>query len=142
MGFLAACDVAVARPRRRPSPSPSARPRSTIDCGLPGWEVEEPHERHQAWGVEHPLSKSQVWAAMERVKPAVLACAGTRSWRITGLVSVELTIEPDGSVSSAHMRGQHADTLTGACIETAAKRARFDRFDAPPFTISYPFFLR
>jgi hypothetical protein len=85
-----------------------------------------------------PISKNAVVAGFNAVRPMVEVCYDM--YRIPGIAIVNVVIAKDGRVSSARVTGSFAGTPSGACVERAAKTARFPRSDG--LTTPYPFYLR
>jgi hypothetical protein len=78
---------------------------------------------------------------MQLAKPPVGACFDR--YRIRGMASVAVTIEPTGKVSNAKTLGDFAGTPTGTCVEDAIREAAvFPPFSGTAQSIVYPFILR
>jgi len=84
------------------------------------------------------LSRQQITSVMARLSPAVRRCAGSRS----GTVPVTVTIGSDGVPQTVGLTGIFAGTPEGACMERVVSGARFARFRAPTFTVSYPYVIQ
>ncbi len=88
-----------------------------------------------AGGLPTELDKAAVRAAIEKVKPAVVAC-GEKS-PDTGTVKIAMKVKPDGSVSDASIAAAPNDTL-GSCVAAALEKAQFAKtVNGGSFT--YPF---
>ena len=83
------------------------------------------------------LTASQIVRTLQQVRPNVECCFA--AFHRADLAVVQLTVEPDGHVSRAHVAGAVDDTPTGACIEGAVRTARFPAFDGAPRPIQYAF---
>jgi predicted Zn finger-like uncharacterized protein len=84
-----------------------------------------------------PLEKSDIVKAMAPVNGRVKDCYN--QYKVPGTAMVSLKLARGGKVSDASVSGKFAGTPTGACVEAAAKSARFPATDAQ--TIQYPFAL-
>jgi hypothetical protein len=87
---------------------------------------------------QRPISKNAVVAGFNAVRPMVEVCYDT--YQVPGIAMVNVVIAKSGRVSSATVTGTFAGTPTGACVERAAKTARFPPSDG--LTTPYPFYLR
>jgi molybdenum cofactor biosynthesis protein B len=88
-----------------------------------------------AGGVPTELDKAAVRSAIEKVKPAVVACGEKNSDK--GTVKIAIKVKPDGSVSDASVAAAPNDAL-GACVASALKKAQFAKtVNGGSFT--YPF---
>jgi hypothetical protein len=86
------------------------------------------------------LKPSDIQRSMAQIKTPVQECYGR--YQVPGMVSITLTIEPSGRVSSAEATGTFAGTPTGECIASVVKGAVFPRFKGSAMTgIDYPFLL-
>jgi hypothetical protein len=77
---------------------------------------------------------------MRGIKGRVQGCYDR--YKVPGLANVQVKIGRDGRVKSARVKGMFAGTPTGACVQSAARSARFAKFKGSPITITYPFILR
>jgi len=77
---------------------------------------------------------------MRSIKGKVQGCYDR--YKVPGLASVQITIGRAGRVTSTKVKGVFAGTPTGACVQKAARSARFPKFKGTPITITYPFILR
>jgi TonB family protein len=88
-----------------------------------------------AGGVPTELDKAAVRSAIEKVKPAVVACGEKNSEK--GTVKIAMTVKPDGSVSDASVAASPDDAL-GSCVASALRKAQFAKtVNGGSFT--YPF---
>jgi hypothetical protein len=87
------------------------------------------------------LSRSQITGAMAAIKGRVAACYSRH--RVPGLALVQGAIcGGSGRLEGISISGAFAGTPTGACVQEAARGARFPRFSGPPIRINFPFRLR
>jgi len=84
------------------------------------------------------LTKSDIVSAMKGVQPRVQACAN--QFKVPGTAMAQISVASGGRVNSASVTGRFAGTPTGACVEQAAKTAKFppcQAMDFPwPFTLT------
>jgi predicted Zn finger-like uncharacterized protein len=85
------------------------------------------------------LSRSEIQSGIGRVKGKANACFA--QFNVPGVVTVSLSIGPNGHVQTANATGKFAGTPTGDCVAHAAKSASFPRFRGAPVSIDYPFVL-
>jgi predicted Zn finger-like uncharacterized protein len=81
------------------------------------------------------LEKSDIVKAMMAVNPKVHDCFN--QFKVPGVAMVTLKLARGGRVNDANVSGKFAGTPTGACVESAAKGAKFPPTEAQ--TIAYPF---
>jgi len=74
-------------------------------------------------GPPEKLERTMVAPAVERVKPAVIAC-GERANAPKGIVKVQVHVKPDGSVSFVTV-AEAPDALLGDCVAAAMQKAVF-----------------
>jgi len=86
------------------------------------------------------LEHRQINTVVQGLRPRVRACFDR--YRVPGTADMRLTISPRGRLDRAVVRGRFAGTPTGACLRQAFMTARFPRFSGPPFSVTYPVFLR
>lgn len=86
------------------------------------------------------LGHSQIQSGMRRIKGHVQNCYDR--FKVPGLANVQVTIEQSGRVSTTRVKGIFSGTPTGACVQAAVRRARFQKFRGKPITFTYPFVLR
>ena len=86
------------------------------------------------------LSRNDIQGGMRGIKGKVQGCYDR--FKVPGLASVQITIGRAGKVTATKVKGVFASTPTGACVQKAAKGARFPKFKGTPITITYPFILR
>ncbi len=86
------------------------------------------------------LSRNDIQKGMRSIKGKVQGCYDR--YKVPGLASVQITIGRAGRVTSTKVKGVFAGTPTGACVQKAARSARFPKFKGTPITITYPFILR
>ncbi len=86
------------------------------------------------------LGRAEIQAGMGAIKTTVQACYDQH--RVPGTAFVTIRIEGSGEVSSAKVKGIFRDTPTGACLERAARSARFRAYRGDAITVDYPFILR
>jgi len=93
-----------------------------------------------SWAPVKTLAQYQIQWGMHGVKGNVKRCYDR--FKLPGLANVQVKIERSGRVSAAQVKGMFAGTPTGNCVQSALRRARFQRFTSDPITITYPFILR
>ncbi len=125
--LAAKCAAAPRSPKPTPSPSPTRQPSPSP----------EPTPAPQPG---KPLSKAQVLAGLAPLKDAGHACAAKLG--VEGIAMVQLTINPNGTVSRAVVTGELAGTPAAECIVLAARELKFDSFQAPAFRFNYPVSVR
>ena len=86
------------------------------------------------------LSRAQIQGGMRAIKAKVQGCYDR--YKVPGMANVQVKISRGGRVSTARVVGMFAGTPTGACVQAAAKSAKFDQFKGAAITITYPFILR
>ena len=76
-------------------------------------------------GSERPetLCRSQIQAGMRGIKGKVQGCYDR--YKVPGLANVQVKIGRNGRVNSARVKGMFSGTPTGACVQSAARSARF-----------------
>ncbi len=96
---------------------------------------------------EGALSREAVIGAITAIRPQLDACY--QRYRLAGVATVDLTIAPSGTVTSAalapptHGWGDFASASpTGACIVRAVLTIRVPPFAGGPHRIDYPIVLR
>ena len=118
--------------------------RGPWECNEPLYDLEPPYRRKPRGAEEpcaadgHPLSKVAIVAGMNALRPQIAACY--RRYQLPGVAMVNVVIGKSGRVTSAVAVGRFAGTPTGACVEAAAKTARFPTSDG--LRTPYPFYLR
>ncbi|MEM9189202.1 MAG: hypothetical protein AAGF12_08505 [Myxococcota bacterium] len=95
-----------------------------------------------AAGGEAQLSSAEVEAGMDRIFPQIRRClilAATDA-PPTGRLVFGLRIAGSGDVVGVNLSGPEAVRTgeAGACLERAARDARFSSFDGPPMVVRYP----
>jgi hypothetical protein len=83
------------------------------------------------------LTATQIVRTLSQLRPEVERCFA--AYGRADLALVQLTVEPDGSVSRAHVAGALEDKPTGSCIEGAVRAARFPAFAGEARAIQFPF---
>ena len=83
------------------------------------------------------LTQSDIVNAMKGVQPRVKECFN--QYKVQGSANVSISVARGGRVASATVSGKFAGTPTGACIEAAAKTAKFPPCEAMSFP--WPFQL-
>jgi len=89
-----------------------------------------------------PLKKETVVHAMTALRPQLDACY--QRFHVAGMVVVDVTIAPTGSVTDAEIAARSdiaGSSPTGACVAQAVRAARLAPFDGPPRQLAYPFML-
>lgn len=86
------------------------------------------------------LTPEQIRSTMDRIKPQVQSCYD--QYQEEGRADVRLTITPDGTVSNAVVKGKFENSMTGMCVQSAVRKAKFPAFGGKAMTISYPFLLQ
>jgi hypothetical protein len=84
------------------------------------------------------LSQSDIVRAMKAVQPRVKECYD--QYRVPGIASVSISVSKGGQVAKATVTGKFGGTPSGACVEAAAKNAKFPPCEAMSFP--WPFQLR
>jgi hypothetical protein len=84
------------------------------------------------------LSNAAIVAGFNAIRPQVGGCFAT--YQVPGMAMVNVVIARSGRVSKADVTGKFAGTPTGACVERAARTARFPPSDG--LMTPYPFQLR
>lgn len=87
-------------------------------------------------GVQAGLTDEQIQEALDRIRRRVLRC---RPRGDENDVTVELEIEPGGSVASVRIDGPLANTDAGGCIEQAVFRATFPTFEGANRSVHHSF---
>lgn len=82
------------------------------------------------------LTDQQIQEALDRIRRRVLRC---RPRGDENDVTVELEIEPGGSVASVRIDGPLANTDAGGCIEQAVFRATFPAFEGQNRSLRHSF---
>ena len=86
------------------------------------------------------LTRSDVKDGMSGIKARVQVCYD--KFKQSGIVTIKVRIEPDGSVSSAEaVDSKFRATDTGTCVADAVRKATFRKFSGAPMTLNYPFSL-
>ncbi len=86
------------------------------------------------------LGREEIQRGMKGIKGIVQGCYDR--YKVPGLANVQVKIGRNGRVKSAIVKGMFAGTPTGACVQNAARSARFSAFKGNDMTITYPFILR
>jgi len=86
--------------------------------------------------VQASLTDEQIQQALDRIRRRVLRC---RPRGDENDVTVELEIEPGGSVASVRIDGPLANTDAGGCIEQAVFRATFPTFEGENRSVRHSF---
>ena len=84
------------------------------------------------------LSQSDIVSAMKAVQPRVKECYDLH--RVAGIANVIVSVSKGGEVAKATVTGKFGGTPSGACVEAAAKNAKFPPCEAMSFP--WPFQLR
>jgi hypothetical protein len=84
------------------------------------------------------LAQADIVAAMKGVQPKVQACADR--FKQSGTAMAKISVAAGGKVNKALVTGKLAGTPAGACVEAAAKSAKFPPCEAMIFP--WPFALR
>jgi hypothetical protein len=89
---------------------------------------------------EQPTSE-EVKAAMDEAGKEAAACFDR--YGVPGTADLWLEVAgQDGAVKNAEVHGELADTPTAKCVQAAAMKAKFPRFQRATMQIHYPFILR
>ena len=88
------------------------------------------------------LSRDDVRNGMLAVKNQVQACFD--QYKVAGMYSVKLTIDPSGTVKSADYvtDGDTTKLESGTCVVAAVKAAAFKKWRGASLTLTYPFKLQ
>ncbi|MBU1898229.1 hypothetical protein KKB55_10825, partial [Myxococcota bacterium] len=81
------------------------------------------------------LSKNQILRVVKGGAGKVKACRTEGE----GMVTVKMTIEKKGNVSTADAQGANAGSALGRCVESKVRAFRFPQFSGSPMTINMPF---
>jgi hypothetical protein len=99
---------------------------------------EEPKPKKVATAAALPaLSQSDIVSAMKAVQPRVKECYN--QYKLPGIANVSISVSKGGRIASASVMGKFAGTPSGACVEAAAKTAKFPPCEAMSFP--WPFQL-
>jgi hypothetical protein len=83
-------------------------------------------------------TREDVQAALEPVKPQVIACAQGKR----GTAQADITVASSGVVTRALVVGDFAGTPEGSCMARAVRDAHFPSFAQPSFRVIHPFMLQ
>jgi predicted Zn finger-like uncharacterized protein len=83
------------------------------------------------------LTQSDIVNAMKGVQPRVQACAN--QYKVPGTAMATIGVAAGGKVNKATVTGKFAGTPTGACVEQAARAAKFPACQS--MTFPWPFTL-
>ena len=83
------------------------------------------------------LSKSDIVSAMTGIQPKIQACAN--QFKVPGTAMATISVAKGGKVGKAEVTGKFAGSPTGACVESAAKSAKFPACE--PMSFPFPFTL-
>jgi hypothetical protein len=83
------------------------------------------------------LSQSDIVSAMKAVQPKVKECFN--QYKVPGIANVRISVLSGGRVGSATVAGKFVGTPSGACVENAAKTAKFP--PCAPMSFPWPFQL-
>jgi hypothetical protein len=86
------------------------------------------------------LSASVIQKIMKSANPAIKECYDT--YQIKGLARVQVTVQSDGTVKKAAVKGRFAGTPTGKCILDKVRNLIFPRFKKATVKFTYPYYLR
>jgi hypothetical protein len=86
------------------------------------------------------LSITVIRKVMRSANPAIKECYDT--YQIKGLARVQVTVQNDGTVKGAKVKGKFANTPTGKCILDKVRNLIFPAFKKPTINFTYPFYLR
>jgi hypothetical protein len=86
----------------------------------------------------NPLSSVAIVQGFNAVRPRLADCY--RRFQVPGIAMANVVIARSGRVSKADVTGTFAGTPTGACVEEAARMARFPSSDG--LSTPYPFYVR
>ena len=140
--------------RRESAPAPSARRKSgkrdalddlidgAVGGGRKASRSRAGSSRSAAANSNLPetLGRSEIQRGMRGIKGKVQGCYDR--YKVPGMANVQVRISGNGRVSTARVLGMFSGTPTGACVQTAARSARFPKFKGSPISIRYPFILR
>jgi predicted Zn finger-like uncharacterized protein len=100
---------------------------------------EEPKPKKVATAAVLPsLSQSDIVSAMKAVQPRVKECFN--QYKVAGIANVSISVAKGGRIASATVTpGKFAGTPSAACVEAAAKTAKFPPCEAMSFP--WPFQL-
>jgi hypothetical protein len=98
---------------------------------------EEPKPKKPAAAALPSLSQSDIVSAMRAVQPRVKECYN--QYKVPGIANVTISVSKGGRIASAAVSGKFAGTPSGACVESAAKTAKFPPCEAMSFP--WPFQL-
>jgi hypothetical protein len=83
------------------------------------------------------LTQSEIVTAMKGVQPKIQNCAN--QFKQPGTAMAQISVASGGRVTGATVTGKFKDTPTGACVEAAAKSAKFT--PCQPMNFPWPFTL-
>ncbi len=121
------------------SKAPDTADKQDVTAGAVG-DTAQPSEATPApilGPVKETLERKDVAAGMEKIRGALVTCAGDRH----GIAKVNLTIANSGRVTKALVEGVFAGTKEGSCIARTVRGARFPRFKGSSVEVSFPFTL-
>jgi hypothetical protein len=121
------------------SPKATRAPVDRAACGDDDADA-DPHAAKRAADVPDELSSAMIKAAMKPVRAAADVCFGR--YGKTGDAKLQVTVAADGSVIAIEQTGDFVGSATGACIEEAARAARFPRTRKAKHSFRYPISLR
>ena len=88
-------------------------------------------------------ARLEPWMIQQALAPAVAAaqqCLDT--YGVTGTATLRLQIKGDGSLAAVELRGEFANTPTGACVTRAVRAVTFPPSRKARTVITYPIVLR
>jgi hypothetical protein len=92
-----------------------------VACTRSGDEVAAGAQVESYADVSEQIGQPQIQAAMDRVRPQVLACHAAPS------VKVRVSVAPDGSVANVEAGAPIEGTPAATCVERAVATAHFER---------------
>ncbi len=73
---------------------------------------------------------------LEALRPAVVRCMGDR----TGVIQIQMTIQPDGGVSGVQAQGAYRGSQVDECLAQALpEEAAFPIYAGEPIQVVYPY---
>jgi TonB family protein len=117
-----------------------AAPETYAPGGIDPWLPAPPRNARPRPPPEQGLQPDNIQRGLATIKDALAACAARHATR--GMVRVEITVAPEGRVTSATVVGTFAGTSVGACVAGAVRLARFTPFKGPAQSVTWPIILR
>ena len=118
-----------------PPPASGPSPTAATAPGAPGSAA--PGSPEAKASPKKPSSTATV-ATIRKARKSIVGCMKDHK----GLVQVRMTVEGSGKVAAAAIKGKHASTEVGACVQKEVLKLTFPPFDGPPRTFIFPFIAK